>query len=373
MKDSRPLAPLLTLNVGSTSVRLDLFERMPLRRLASQRLGHADPSAAVQTLRRFAAPAPPAVVAHRVVHGGERLRAPCWVDGAVEAELARLGTLAPLHNPPALAWLRGARAAFPHAAHAAAFDTAFYAALPAVASAYALPAEIMRRHGIRRYGFHGLAHQALLRQWGGHRPAGRVISMQLGGGCSMTASRDGRPLDTSMGFSPLEGLVMGSRCGDLDPSVLIHLQRAGLDAATLEQMLNRESGLLGLSGLSADMEQLLASNAPAAVHAVDVFCHRARRYLGAFLGVLGGADAVLLSGGMAEHSAVLRARVLEGFEWAGIRVDAQRNAHPQPQRISAADSAVEVRVIAVDEAWLLAEACDELGPPPVEATVGVEP
>jgi acetate kinase len=302
-------------------------------------------------------------VAHRVVHGGSRLTAPCVLDAAVEAEIRRLAPLAPLHNPVALKWIAACRGEFgANTAQVAVFDTAFYAALPEVAATYALPRALSHKHGIRRYGFHGLAHQAMSRRWRALHPQAQpgacTISLQLGAGCSITAVRDGCAVDTSMGFSPLEGLVMATRSGDIDPGLLLFLQRAeGLTPEQMERLLNTESGLLGLSGASSDMRQLLAAEDDAARLAVEVYCYRARKYVGAYVAALGGAQAILFGGGVGEHAPPVREKILAGLHPLGIVLDANANraAIGVEALISRHDSGVEVWVIPVDEARILAE------------------
>lgn len=358
---------LLTVNAGSSSIRLTAFvlEAGVPRMLASHHASHTG-TAQVDVLREFmqyASLHSVDAVVHRVVHGGARLVRSCLIDAGVEAEIARLAPLAPLHNPLALGWLAVCRAVLGDALpQVAVFDTAFYAALPDAAATYALPQALCSKHALRRYGFHGLAHQAMWRRWCVLRPerkdSERVISLQLGAGCSVTALRDGRPVDTSMGFSPLEGLVMATRSGDVDPGLLLYLQRAeGLTPAALEKMLNEDAGLLGISGISADMRTLLASPEPAARLAVDVYCHRARKYLGAYLAVLGGVDAILFGGGVGEHAAEVRARILADMEWAGIVVDDAANSAAVGAEacISTHDSATALWVTPVDEAVILAE------------------
>lgn len=392
---------ILTVNAGSSSIRLDALvvgEGRP-RRLDTYHGDQASGQARdvlADVLSRWKLGRPDAV-AHRVVHGGRTLVRPCLLTAAVEAEIERLSSLAPLHNPPALAWIRAARevlATGPTAIpHVAVFDTGFYADLPAVAAVYALPPALCEKHSIRRYGFHGLAHEAMWRRWSALDPTrsrnwpepaapgpqrGRAISLQLGAGCSITAVRDGKPVDTSMGFSPLEGLVMASRSGDVDPGLLLHLQRAAdLTPERLEQILNEESGLLGVSGVSADMRAVLESNSPAAREAVDLYCYRARKYLGAYLAALGGADAILFGGGVGENAPVVRERILAGLEWAGIELDLERNraavgrearidstasAQERLEAVAGTDMRVEHRrtgpsvwVLPVDEAEILAE------------------
>ena len=332
---------LLVVNVGSSSVRLtELVEG----RRRDRHLEATDASAlAVIEIE-------PALVIHRLVHGGPRLRATTELDDAAQAELRLRVELAPLHLPRELAWVEAARRRWPRARQLGAFDTAFYADLPAAAATYALSAELRRRFDLLRYGFHGLAHQSMLRQLPGYA---RVISFQLGSDASATASRDARPLDTSMGFSPLEGLVMATRPGDLDAGILLHLLRAGWPPADLERLLEHEAGLRGLAG-DGDMRALLARSDREAQLAIDVYVHRARRYLGAFLAVLGGCDAIAFGGGVGENAPAIRAAILAGAEWAGIRLDATANARGHG-RISSPDSAVAVHVTPVDEAAVLAD------------------
>lgn len=359
---------LLTVNTGSSSVRLAAFAlegETPARR-ASVHFSDTrhDPAEILRAFLEEHAIGEVAAVAHRVVHGGARLTAPCRIDAAVEAEIARLMPLAPLHNPLALKWIEACRDVFgARTEQVAVFDTAFYAALPEVAATYALPRALCRKHDVRRYGFHGLAHQAMWRRWRDLRPAIRdglrVISLQLGAGCSITAIRDGRAVDTSMGFSPLEGLVMATRAGDVDSGLLLFLQRAeGLNPEQTERLLNEESGLLGLSGTSGDMRALLEAEDKDAQLAVDVYCCRARKYIGAYLAALGGADAILFGGGVGEHAPAVRAKILAGMRWLGIVLDptANRAAVGTEACISNRSSDAEVWVIPVDEAAILAQA-----------------
>ena len=355
---------VLTVNTGSSSVRLALYAEhrgapRPVR--SRQYPAKADPA---PVLRFFLDGDVADVAAHRVVHGGAEHDGPCRIDDQVEAAIERLGALAPLHNPRALRWIRAARAVLgDEAAQVAVFDTAFYAQLPEVARTYALPRDLVRRLGLRRYGFHGIAHQAMWRRWCELRPdlpgGGRVVSLQLGAGCSITAVAEGRPLDTSMGFSPLEGLVMATRAGDVDPGLLLYLLReGGVSPDGLDALLNRESGLLGVSGRSADMRELLAADDPAARLAVELYAYRARKYVGAYLAVLGGADAILFGGGVGEHAPAVRRQILAGLEWAGIAVDAARNAQATggEAAICPDGSRTHIWVMAVDEAGELARA-----------------
>ncbi len=353
---------LLTVNTGSSSVRLAIYAADgAVLRLVDERhdTGGSQPEHA---LRDFIGSEQVDAVAHRVVHGGRKLSTPCVIDSEVEEEIERLAILAPLHNPVALAWLRACRALLGNGVEQiAVFDTGYYAALPEVARCYALPQDLVQKLGLHRYGFHGIAHQAMERRWRHLRPeiaeGGRVISLQLGAGCSITAVANGSPLDTSMGFSPLEGLVMATRSGDIDPGLLLYLLHTGkMSIDELDRLLNRESGLRGVAG-EHDMQKLLASNKPAAQLAIDLYCYRARKYVGAYLAVLGGADAILFGGGVGEHAPEIRERILTGLEWAGIVLDRERNhaTVASEARISREDSAIEVWPILVDEARLLAE------------------
>lgn len=357
---------MLTVNAGSSSIRLTAFEHEPgrLERVAADRVAfdQRDPRERLQWfMERHGIPRFTSVV-HRVVHGGANLIEPQRVNRHVEAEIERSSEIAPLHNRRALRWIHACEDVMgTEVPQVVVFDTAFFASLPAVAATYALPRELNERHGLRRYGFHGIAHQAMWRRWRALHPAARtarVITLQLGAGCSMTAIRDGVAVDTSMGFSPVEGLVMATRSGDVDPGLLPFLQRVeALSLSQLELLLNQGSGLLGLSGVSGDMQQLLALDTEEARLAVDVYCYRARKYLGAYLAVLGGADAIVFGGGVGENTPLVRARILAGAEWCGLRLDTERNEGTvgHEGRITADDSAIEAWVLPVDEATVMAE------------------
>lgn len=354
---------LLTINAGSTSIKLDLFKASEgeLYHGTREQLagpGEKEPEQALEDfLARCGVPAP-TVIVHRVVHGGE-FKESRFVDDAVAERITALSHLAPLHNPVAARWLRAARTVFPDARQIAAFDTAFFADLPREVH-YALPTGLTDRYAIRRYGFHGLAHRGLWEQWRAtHAPAGdsRVVTLQLGGGASITAIRNGKPLDTSMGFSPADGLMMATRTGDLDPGIPTYLQReAGFDAAEVERLINHESGLAGISGISADMKTLLESPEPSAHRAIEMYCYRIRKYLGAYAAVLGGIDAIVFGGGIGENAWQVREWVLRPFGWAGILLDSEANRRTVSRagRISATDSATEVWTFPSDEAELLA-------------------
>lgn len=364
---------VLTVNAGSSSLRLAFYSVQPkLLCLAKARLepDTSDPAVLTNFLRQNSLPQPAAIM-HRVVHGGSRLKNPMHLDATVEAEIERLVAVAPLHNHVALNWIRAARLAFgAKCPQGAAFDTGFFAGMPRVARKYAIPQEMCEHYEIHRYGFHGLAHQSMLDQWvrqSGDGAGGRVVSLQLGAGCSIAAIASGQPVDTSMGFSPLEGLMMATRSGDIDPGMVIYLiDEAGFSGAEVQALLNERSGLLGVSGESADLSELLASNSADAALAIAMFCYRIRKYLGSYLAVLGGADAILLGGGIGEHLWEIRARILEDFAWAGIQIDLQANRAIDPNKggpIHHCDSQTAVWVLPVSEEQVLADAACKLFTP----------
>jgi acetate kinase len=298
------------------------------------------------------------VVGHRVVHGGVEFRDSVLIDGKVKAGIAGLSKLAPLHNPPVLKAIEAVESLLPGVPQVAVFDTAFFAHLPPKAFLYALPYEYYERWGIRRFGFHGLSHgycagraAELLR-----RPLSelRVISCHLGGGCSAAAVQGGVAIATTLGFSPLEGLMMGTRSGSVDPGILLHLQREhGLTPEQLDQTLSYSSGLLGISGVSPDLAQIEAAAAQGnqrARLAFDMFADRVRSAIGALAATLGGVDALTFTDRIGEHSASLRAAACEGLEFMGLRLDPERNADPKPDTdVARPDSAARVFVIHTQE------------------------
>jgi len=302
-------------------------------------------------------------VGHRVVHGGARFTTPTPIDDAVVEAVEGLESLAPLHNRPSLAGIRACRAALkPAMPMVAVFDTAFHALLPERAAHYAIPWELARRHGIRRFGFHGISYA-----WATIRAAAllgrtvddvRLVVLHLGNGASAAAIRDGISVDTSMGLTPLEGLVMGTRSGDVDPALIGYLVRAeGANVAEVEAWLNERSGLAGLAGGSGDVRDLLArerDDARARL-ALEVFCHRARKYLGAYLAVLEGADAVVFTGGIGTHQPEIRRRIAGGFAWCGLTLDDDRNAATLGEGVISADrSTIRALVITADEERIIA-------------------
>jgi acetate kinase len=303
-------------------------------------------------------------VGHRVVHGGDQFVTAVRIDGAVIAALESLSDIAPLHNPVALSGIRAARKILGESMPmVAAFDTSFHHRIPAHAALYAIPRDLAQKHKIRRYGFHGLAHQYDVVRYAevvGKRTEDiNAVTFHLGNGCSAGAIRHGQSIDTSMGFTPLEGLIMGTRSGDLDPALVSFLARKeSVDAAEIEDWLNQRSGLVGLSGISSDMRELTAAyeKQPRARLAVDAFCYRARKYLGAYLAALGGAEAVIFSGGIGENSSSVRAKICSEMEWCGLRLDSAANeaVRAKDEIISSAASSLKVAVIHTDEEMIIA-------------------
>jgi acetate kinase len=297
-------------------------------------------------------------VGHRVVHGGKRFFEPTIVTPLVEINIEDLSELAPLHNPANLEGIRAAKKAFPDIPHVAIFDTAFHQTMPPPAYTYAIDAEVAERHRVRRYGFHGTSHKYVSEAAAAFlgRPLGelRQIVLHLGNGASACAVDGGRSVETSMGMTPLEGLVMGTRSGDLDPAVLIHLaRRAQLSTDHLDELLNRCSGLLGLSGRSdmRDVRQAANAGDESARLALEVTIHRLKHYLGAYVALLGGLDVLTFTAGIGENDTALRADVLSGLEVLGIRLDPERNASTSREArvISSDDSPVTVLVVPTNE------------------------
>lgn len=380
--------PILVFNAGSATLKFALFARAEDReaqlRGVVERFGskarmhlrtrtetgeilvsapdHAAAARLVLGRATAAAGTRDLVVGHRFVHGGAHFRAPLTLTVGRLAELEALASLAPLHMAPALAVARCVAAELGATVPTiAVFDTAYFAGLPERSREYALPRPLAERYGLCRYGFHGLAHRSLYEQWcsetGADARSAKVITIQLGQGCSAAAIAGGNPVDTSMGFTPLEGLVMGTRCGDVDAGILVELLRRGLSADELDDVLERRSGLRGLSGVSGDMRELLEleRTGHAGAHlAIDVFCHRVRKYIGAYLAALGGADAIVVGGGIGEHAWEIRARCLRDFEWAGLRLDPERNQHVTAGRITTTGSSLHAWVLHTDEERVIA-------------------
>jgi acetate kinase len=380
--------PILVVNAGSSSLKLDVIDPVKGARLHSatvERIGseacvgkldgttralagasHA--SALESLLPALGEGAPITGVGHRVAHGGPDFHAPVRIDADVLAGIEAISHLAPLHNPPALAGIRAARAALPNVSHVAVFDTAFHGTLPSRAKAYALPQALVAKHGIRRYGFHGPSHA-----WVAARAATaigddlrnlRIITCHLGNGSSVCAVEYGRSVETSMGMTPLEGLVMGTRAGDIDAGVLLMLARAeGLDLDALDALLNKSSGLAGLSGVGNDLRDIEQRASAGDEHcrlAVQVFAHRVRKYIGAYAAVMGGVDAIVFTAGIGENSALMRHRIAQRLEFLGARFDEDKNrdaraTHERPVvELSEDGSRVRIFAIATDEAMAIA-------------------
>jgi acetate kinase len=297
-------------------------------------------------------------VGHRVVHGGARFFEPTLITPPVELSIDELAVLAPLHNPGALQGVRAAKRAFGELPHVAVFDTAFHQTMPKAAYTYAIDAQLAEAHGIRRYGFHGTSHKFVSEAAAAYlgRPVAELkqIVFHLGNGASVTAVDGGRSVDTSMGMTPLEGLVMGTRSGDIDPGVLLHLaRRAEMSVSDLDTLLNKQSGLLGLAGVSdmRDLESKVDAGEPAAVLAFEVYLHRLRAYAGAYLAQLGGVDVITFTAGVGENSPRVRAGALATLGFAGIEIDAEQNQTRAKgiRRISTDASAVTVLVVPTNE------------------------
>jgi acetate kinase len=309
-------------------------------------------------------------VGHRVVHGGEAFSQSVKIDDDVRRKLEGLIELAPLHNPHNLSGIAAVSAVLgPGVPQVAVFDTAFHHTLPATAYTYAVPYQYYRRYDVRRYGFHGTSHRYVAYRYrqltNTARDATKIITLHLGNGASACAIVNGKSVDTSMGFTPLEGLVMGTRSGDLDPAILDYIGgKEGMTPREVETMLNKQSGLLGISGLTGDMRELLAEEAEngdrRARLAIDVFCYRVRKYIGAYLAAMNGADALVFAGGIGERSPTIRARICAGLDWLGIALDDVRNAAltgdegAREGRVDGTTSRVALWVIPTDEERLIA-------------------
>jgi len=320
-------------------------------------------------LRRESAGNAMQAVAHRVVHGGDLFRDAVLVTEPVLPQLASLSALAPLHQPRNILGLRAFGQAFAHVPQVACFDTAFHVDMPEVEYRFALP-QAMARQGIRRYGFHGLSYQYVAQTLSrrSDRAQARVVMAHLGNGASLCATLAGKSRATTMGFSALDGLMMGTRSGSLDAGVLLHLQAQGWDHAQLQDLLYRQSGLLGVSGLSADMRRLRASDQPRAKLAIDMFSYRVTRECGAMAACIGGLDVLAFTGGIGEHDYALRATVCDRLAFLGVNLDHARNARAtgdQAVSLHAADSSVEVWMVPTDEGLVAAQAAASLVHPVV--------
>jgi len=310
---------VLVLNAGSSSIKYQLFDMPAAKIIASgiaERLGGSkDYKDAVGRIIKGIDRDDIAGVGHRVVHGGERFKSSAVITKKILAEISRFNELAPLHNPPALSVIKACRDILKGVPQVAVFDTAFHRTLPDYASLYALPYELSRKYGIRRYGFHGTSHRYIALKAAELMPKKKglkVISCHLGNGCSISAIKDGRSIDTSLGFTPLEGLVMGTRSGDIDPSIIFFLASKSFSLHKIEEMLNKKSGLLGISGVSNDMRDILKAmkrGSKRARLAFEIFIYRLVKYIGAYMAVLGGCDALIFTAGIGENQPRVRTAV----------------------------------------------------------------
>ena len=385
---------VLVVNCGSSSVKYQLFDMTTEKSLARglvERIGEGEAQHSHRTDRRewkravaaenhvqamhlvaeallhpewgvIGDASEVAAVGHRVVHGGEEFTASVTITPEVEETIERLAPLAPLHNPPNLAGIRAAKDTFPDVPHVAVFDTTFHRSMPDYAYIYGIPYRFYAGQHIRRYGFHGTSFRFVAQRtaqlMGVPKERLDAILCHLGNGCSMAAVKQGRSVDTTMGLTPLEGLLMGTRSGDIDPGVLFHLMRTdGMSPAQVEKMLNKESGLLGISGISNDqrpLEEAMETN-PRARLAMQVFAYRVKKYVGAYYAVLNGADALVFTGGIGEKGVLSRRDICSGMEALGIRLDEAANAACRGEgRISAPDSKVQIWVVPTNEELMIA-------------------
>nr|WP_304599185.1 acetate kinase [Homoserinibacter sp. GY 40078] len=358
---------VFVLNVGSSSIKyrvvdLETGEALAeglVERIGVRGSGVPDHHAAIVQVLDELRDVPIDAVGHRVVHGGTRFVQSTVIDDDVEREIGALADLAPLHNPPALAGIRAARAALPDLPHVAVFDTAFHATISPAARDYAIDAEVAARTRIRRFGFHGTSHRYVSRTAAellgrAGDPELKLVVLHLGNGASATAVQGGRSVDTSMGMTPLEGLVMGTRSGDIDPAIPLYLAREhGYTTAQLDELLNKRSGLLGLAGRSDMRELVSAADAGdmQAAHALDVYVHRLRHYIGAYAAVLGGIDALVFTAGVGENADDIRRRAVAGLGFLGLAIDPARNAvrSREPRIISPDGAATAVLVVPTEE------------------------
>jgi len=308
-------------------------------------------------------------VGHRVVHGGEEFTGSVIIDDKVIDSIKKFADLAPLHNPPNLAGILAAQRHLPNIKQIACFDTAFHATIPKIAYMYALPYELYEKYGIRRYGFHGISHRYVARRAAAIMGRGKydinAITCHLGSGCSVTAVKQGRSIDTSMGLTPLEGVPMGTRSGDLDPAILFYLEEKGYDVKELNILCNKQSGLLGLSGISNDMrnlEKFAKKGNDRAKLAIDVFCYRIKKYIGAYAAVLDTVDAVVFTGGIGENSVFMREKICNAVTQIGVQLDlaANKTAIAKEAEVSTRDSKVKVFVIPTNEQAAIANDTYEL-------------
>lgn len=356
---------ILVLNAGSSSLKFNLFdtttesERVLAKGEVERVASMAD---AIQSMFDQLGSTSVDAVGHRIVHGGDRFHQSVIIDAEVEKQIDELSVLAPLHNPHNLEAYRAARDHLPGATHVAVFDTAFHFTLPPCAYAYGLPYEYLTEKKIRRYGFHGISHRYVSWRFaqlhGKTRANYRMITCHLGNGCSVCAVDRGKSIDTSMGFTPLEGLIMGTRSGDVDAGAILYLITHECVAPDLLlRALNSASGLKGLSGVSNDMRDLLRETGRGndrARLAVDAFCYRVRKYIGAYLAAMNGADVLIFSGGIGENASTIRAEICAGLDGLGIAIDREANERDSHEPRQIGSSSIPVWVVPTDEELLIA-------------------
>ncbi len=376
---------VLVLNAGSSSIKYQVYQMPELNVIAKGSIDHIgeeshgaksrveDHEHAVEIILDALVGGKSGVIAdiseigavgHRVVHGGEEFTGSVLIDDDVISSIEKFADLAPLHNPPNLTGIRAAQSKLPNAAQVACFDTAFHTSIPETAYMYGLPYEMYEQYRVRRYGFHGTSHRYVARRTAQLMGIGKydlnAVTCHLGNGCSMTAIRKGKSIDTTMGLTPLEGLVMGTRSGDFDPAILFYLSEKGYDIESLNTLCNKKSGLLGISGISNDMhvlqEEAEKGNARAAL-AIDIFCYRVKKYIGAYAAVLGGLDALIFTGGIGENSVIVRRKICDGLDVIGVTVDMKKNENTVGTEgdISAASSGVRVWVVPTNEEMAIAK------------------
>jgi acetate kinase len=359
---------VLVINAGSTSLKYDVYDmdtEASLKRGSVERM--TDVGAALKQVQNELAGITIHAVGHRVVHGGERLIEPTPIDAGALAIIEECAVFAPIHNPANLMGIHAAKQAYPDIPHVAVFDTAFHANMPEAAFVYALPYELYLEKGVRRYGFHGPSHQYMAASAAEFLKTSlsrlRLVTCHLGGGCSVAAIDGGISIDTSMGMTPLEGLVMGTRCGDLDPAIPLAMIRQGVNVLEVDDLLNKKSGLAGVSGIGADFRDVQAAAERGEVRArlaVDLFVRRIRKYIGAYAAELGGLDAIVFTGGIGENSAMVRERVCERLNFLGVDVDLAKNQVAKPSEqggiVDVATKHAECRVLVVrtDEERMIA-------------------
>lgn len=356
---------ILSVNAGSSSLKVSVFEQAnlttPKDTLSIEGIDISQYQEAIQRVTTWLTdelsiqPQDIEAIGHRVVHGGEQYSNAARVTPDLLAYLGSITPLAPNHMPATLASLQAFLEAYPTASHVACFDTSFFHDLPEVARTLPLPLTLQKEHSIRRYGFHGLSYQSLLASFAKHEGPeaahGRVIMAHLGSGASIAACKDGKPVDVSMGFTPVSGIMMSTRTGDIEPGVLVYLQKKlGLGADELLDFVTHKSGLLGVSESTADMYTLLQNqqNDPKSALAVELFCYKAKKTMGGYIAALGGVDSIMFSGGIGERSAEIRRRILDGLAFAGVELDEARNEQNE-RLISTSSSRVGVHVIPAQE------------------------